>query len=268
MHDLPEHLLPGVLAVARAAGRAILGIYARADHGVEAKADQSPLTAADRAANKVIADGLARLAPDIPLWSEESAEVAWDTRRHWREFWLVDPLDGTREFIKRNGEFTVNIALVRDRTPVLGVVHAPVLDRDYYGLAGGGAFRADAVGPPRQIRVRMPAPRPVRVAGSRSHRGASLDGILDRLGEHTLVSMGSSLKFCLVAEGEADFYPRLGPTSEWDTAAAQAVVEAAGGAVLGLDGQPLRYNTGPGSLNPHFIARGDPAPDWLALVRD
>jgi 3'(2'), 5'-bisphosphate nucleotidase len=269
--DLPNQLpllLPGVIDVARAAGAAILGIYAQADHGVETKADQSPLTAADRAAHAVIAAGLARLAPEIPLWSEESASVDWATRRHWPAFWLVDPLDGTKEFIKRNGEFTVNIALVRGHSPALGVVHAPVLDRDYYGIAGSGAFRSDGGGPAQPIRVRSPAPPPVRVAGSRSHRDPALDGILDRLGPHSFVSMGSSLKFCLVAEGSADFYPRLGPTSEWDTAAAQAVVEAAGGAVVDLKGQPLRYNTRAEILNPFFIARGDPARDWLSLIRE
>ncbi|MEO7387777.1 MAG: 3'(2'),5'-bisphosphate nucleotidase CysQ, partial [Gammaproteobacteria bacterium] len=238
-----------------------------ADHGVETKADQSPLTAADRAAHEVIAAGLARLAPEIPLWSEESAAIAWETRRQWPEFWLVDPLDGTKEFIKRNGEFTVNIALVRGHSPVLGVVHAPVLDRDYWGIAAGGAFRASAGGPGEPIRVRAPTATPVQVAGSRSHREPAMDGILERLGPHSFVSMGSSLKFCLVAEGAADFYPRLGPTSEWDTAAAQAVVEAAGGAVLDLDGRPLRYNTRPEILNPFFIVRGDPGRDWLALVR-
>jgi len=263
-----EALLPGVLRVARAAGRAISMVYTRTDLGVETKADQSPLTAADSAAHDVIAAGLARLAPDIPLWSEESAAIDWDTRRHWQEFWLVDPLDGTKEFIKRNGEFTVNIALVRGHTSVLGVVHAPVLKRDYYGSAGAGAFRSDDGSPGELIRVRSPALPPVRVAGSRSHRGSSLDDILARLGDHTLVSMGSSLKFCLVAEGEADFYPRLGPTSEWDTAAAQAVVEAAGGAVLDLQGQPLRYNTRQEVLNPFFIACGDPERDWLALMRE
>jgi 3'(2'), 5'-bisphosphate nucleotidase len=262
-----DKLLPGVLDVARAAGRAINEIYARPDLGVETKADQSPLTAADRAAHGVIATGLARLSPDIPLWSEESAEIDWDIRRHWPEFWLVDPLDGTREFIKRNGEFTVNIALVRGHTPVLGVVHAPVLGRDYYGWAGSAAYRSDAGHPGEPIRVRSPALPPVRVAGSRSHRGSSLDDLLANLGPHTMVSMGSSLKFCLVAEGEADFYPRLGPTSEWDTAAAQAVLEAAGGAVLDLRGQPLRYNTRRDVQNPFFIARGDPERDWLALVR-
>lgn len=268
MHSAAKSLLPAVLGIARAAGRVILEIYVRADHVVETKADLSPLTAADRAANEVIAAGLARLAPDLPVWSEESADVDWETRRRWPAFWLVDPLDGTREFIKRNGEFTVNIALVHGHAPVLGVVHAPVLNRDYYAVAGGGAFRADDGGPGRPIRVRAPAIPPVKVAGSRSHRDPGLDGILARVGEHTLVSMGSSLKFCLVAEGRADFYPRLGPTSEWDTAAAQAVVEAAGGAVVDLRGRPLRYNTHREILNPHFIARGDPGRDWLALVHE
>ena len=268
MNESLAELLPGVLAVARAAGQAILRIYSQADLCVETKADQSPLTAADRAAHASIATGLAALAPDIPLWSEESGDIDWQTRRDWPEFWLVDPLDGTREFIKRNGEFTVNIALVRGHEAVLGVVHAPVLGRDYSGYRGGGAFRIDEQGAARRICVRSPASPPVRVAGSRSHRGTSLDGILGKLGPHTLVSMGSSLKFCLVAEGEADFYPRLGPTSEWDTAAAQAVVEAAGGAVLDLEGQPLRYNTREAVLNPFFVARGDPGRDWLALFQD
>jgi len=268
MNDVLHELLPAVLDVARAAGRAISGIYAQNDFGVETKADRSPLTSADRAAHEVIAAGLARLAPGIPLWSEESAGIDWDTRRHWPEFWLVDPLDGTKEFIKRNGEFTVNIALVRENVPVLGVVHAPVLLRDYYAHARGGAFRSDGGGPGQPIGVRSPALPPLRVAVSRSHRDSSLDRVLDRVGAHSLLAIGSSLKFCLVAEGAADFYPRLGPTSEWDTAAAQAVVEAAGGAVVDVAGQPLRYNTRPGVLNPFFIARGDPGRDWLALVRE
>ena len=263
-----EKLLPGVLDVARAAGRAISEIYARTDFKVETKADKSPITAADHAAHDIIAAGLASLSKDIPLWSEESPGIDWGIRREWREFWLVDPLDGTREFIQRNGEFTVNIALIHGHAPVLGVVHAPALKRDYCGHVGGGAFRADDGGPGRPIHVQSPAPSPLRVVGSRSHAGASLDHILGKLGEHRLKPMGSSLKFCLVAEGEADFYPRLGPTSEWDTAAAQAVVEAAGGAVLDLEGRPLCYNTRPEVLNPFFIVRGDPRRDWLALMRE
>jgi 3'(2'), 5'-bisphosphate nucleotidase len=173
MNNSLQELLPGVLDIARAAGCAISEAYSRTDLGVETKADQSPLTAADRAAHDVIAAGLASLAPDIPLWSEESVGINWSTRRHWPEFWLVDPLDGTREFIKRNGEFTVNIALVREHKSVLGVVHAPVLARDYYGHESGGAFRSDGGGPGKSIGVRSPALPPVRVAGSRSHRGGS-----------------------------------------------------------------------------------------------
>lgn len=260
-----QQLLPRVQAIAQAAGCEISRIYATA-FAVETKADNSPLTAADRAAHDTIAEALARLTPGIPLWSEESATIAWETRRHWDEFWLVDPLDGTREFIKRNGEFTVNIALVRDHRAVLGVVHAPVPGRDYCGYAGGPALRTDPGQPAQEIRVRQPAKPPVRVAGSRSHRGASLENFLQRLGAHEFVSMGSSLKFCLVAEGTADVYPRLGPTSEWDTAAAQAIVEAAGGQVIDLDGEPLRYNTCDKVLNPHFLASGDPGRDWLALL--
>ena len=259
-------LLPQIQAIAQAAGREISRIYGTA-FAVETKADNSPLTAADRAAHETIAEALGTLTPGIPLWSEESATIPWETRRHWREFWLVDPLDGTREFIKRNGEFTVNIALVRGHTVVLGVVHAPVLGRDYCGHAGGPALRTDTGQAPREIRVRQPASPPVRVAGSRSHRGDSLNGFLDHLGAHEFVSMGSSLKFCLVAEGSADVYPRLGPTSEWDTAAAQAVVEAAGGRVVDLAGRPLQYNTRAEVLNPHFVASGDPGRDWLALLR-
>jgi 3'(2'), 5'-bisphosphate nucleotidase len=260
-----QSLLPEIQAIAQAAGREISRIYDTA-FSVETKADNSPLTAADRAAHDTIAEALARLTPGIPLWSEESATIPWETRRHWSEFWLVDPLDGTREFIKRNGEFTVNIALVRGHRTVLGVVHAPVLGRDYCGYAGGAAQRTDPDQAPHEIKVRQPASPPVRVAGSRSHRGTSLDGFLEQLGAHEFVSMGSSLKFCLVAEGTADVYPRLGPTSEWDTAAAQAVVEAAGGRVIDLNGQPLRYNTRAEVLNPHFLATGDPGRDWLALL--
>jgi 3'(2'), 5'-bisphosphate nucleotidase len=268
MHPEPSSLLPQVLGIARDAGGEIMRIYRSADFQVEMKADNSPLTAADRAAHQAIAAGLARLSPVLPVWSEESATVPWETRRHWREFWLVDPLDGTREFIKRNGEFTVNIALVREQVPVLGVVYAPALERAYAGSAGGGAWRADGDEPARAIRVRATAGGPVRVAGSRSHRGDSLDGFLRRVGPHAMVSMGSSLKFCLVAEGEADVYPRLGPTSAWDTAAGQAVLEAAGGSVTDLDGVRLRYNAAPAVLNPHFLAAGGSGREWLRLLRD
>ncbi|NJD32882.1 MAG: 3'(2'),5'-bisphosphate nucleotidase CysQ [Gammaproteobacteria bacterium] len=260
----PARLLTGVLDAVAAASTAILEVYA-SSHDVEYKADESPITRADRAAQDILAARLALLAPGIPMLSEE-AEAAHDfeVRRRWGEFWLVDPLDGTREFIGRNGEFTVNVALVREHEPVLGVVAAPALALTYYAARGHGAFRIQGHPQPEPIHVR-PAATPLVVVGSRSHRGDSLDGLLTRIGPHELRPMGSALKFCLVAEGSADFYPRLGPTSEWDTAAAQAVLEIAGGAVTTLDGKPLRYNQRDTLLNPHFIAFGDRSRDWPAL---
>jgi 3'(2'), 5'-bisphosphate nucleotidase len=239
-------------------------VYATA-HQVEYKADDSPLTRADRAAHDILAARLAALTPELPVLSEEQeAGHPRAVRGDWREYWLVDPLDGTKEFISRNGEFTVNVALVRDHRPVLGVVAAPALGLTYYAADGVGAFRCEVGGQPEPIHTR-PAADPLVVVGSRSHRGDSLDGVLARLGPHELRPMGSALKFCLVAEGAADFYPRLGPTSEWDTAAAQAVVEMAGGSVTTLDGAPLRYNERDTLLNPHFMAFGDRSRRWAEL---
>jgi 3'(2'), 5'-bisphosphate nucleotidase len=257
-------LLSGVLDAVAAASTAILEVYAGA-HGVEYKADESPITRADRAAHDILAARLELLAPAVPVLSEE-AEAAHDraVRGSWREFWLVDPLDGTKEFIGRNGEFTVNVALVRDHRPVLGVVAAPALGLAYYAAEGLGAFRRHDGAEAEPIRTR-PAAEPLVVVGSRSHRGDSLDAVLARIGPHELRPMGSALKFCVVAEGSADFYPRLGPTSEWDTAAAQAVLEAAGGAVTTLDGAPLRYNERDTLLNPNFMACGDVSRNWSAL---
>jgi 3'(2'), 5'-bisphosphate nucleotidase len=259
-----EALLPVVIGLVNDAGAAILEVYATA-FAVEYKADRSPITVADRAAHDLLSAGLSRLTPGIPVLSEEGAEHhGQDIRGQWREFWLVDPLDGTKEFLSRNGEFTVNVALIRDHRPVLGVVGAPVPGLLYYGAAGLGAYCVKSGGAPVPIHVRSAA-SPLVVVGSRSHRGDSLDDVLARLGAHDLRPMGSSLKFCLVAEGEADFYPRLGPTSEWDTAAAQAVLEAAGGAVITLDGDPLRYNERETLLNPQFLAVGDTSLDWRRL---
>jgi 3'(2'), 5'-bisphosphate nucleotidase len=258
-------LLPEVRRLVDAACVAILEVYA-SGHEVEYKADDSPITRADRAAHDILSDGLHRLTPQIPVLSEEStAGQDYEVRRHWPEFWLIDPLDGTREFVQRNGEFTVNVALVRDHRAILGVVAAPVLQLTYYGGEGLGAFVQQGTNAARPIHARQPAAEPLVIVGSRSHRGDSLDSVLARIGPHEMQPMGSSLKFCLVAEGKADFYPRLGPTSEWDTAAAQAVVEAAGGGVTTLDGTPLRYNERPTLLNPHFLAFGDRRRAWHRL---
>jgi 3'(2'), 5'-bisphosphate nucleotidase len=260
----PAALLPRVLDAVAAAGTAILEVYATG-HEVEYKADDSPLTRADRAAHEILAARLAAITPHRPVLSEEhEAGHARAVRGPWREYWLVDPLDGTREFIGRNGEFTVNVALIRDHRPVLGVVAAPALGLTYYAAEAAGAFRREDGGLPQPIHTRPAADPPV-VVGSRSHRGDSLDGVLARLGAHELRPMGSALKFCLVAEGSADFYPRLGPTSEWDTAAGQALVEVAGGAVTTLDGAPLRYNERDTLLNPHFMACGDRSRRWAEL---
>jgi 3'(2'), 5'-bisphosphate nucleotidase len=250
-----------LLMLAREAGKAILEIY-NTDFEVADKADQSPLTEADLASHNIIVTNLTQLTPEIPVLSEESSQIPYATRRQWQRYWLIDPLDGTREFIKRNGEFTVNIALIEAQQPTLGVIYAPVIDKLYYGLQGEGAWMCEADTDPVRIQVRDKRRDPAQVAGSRSHAGDSLRQFLDNLGDHELLSMGSSLKFCLVAEGKADLYPRLGPTSEWDTAAAQAIVEAAGGQVTTLDMQPLRYNTKDSLLNPHFFVFGDRSEDW------
>jgi 3'(2'), 5'-bisphosphate nucleotidase len=266
--DERAQLAERVATIARAAGREILEVYGQGRSHAEPKADDSPLTEADLRSHRLIADALGALTPDIPLLSEEAARASYAERARWRRYWLVDPLDGTREFLSRNGEFTVNIALIEAHAPVLGVVHVPVTDRTYGGIPGAGAWRHTGAGEGRQLlHVAARAAEPVRVVGSRSHRGDSLERFLARLGPHEMKPVGSALKFCLVAEGAADVYPRLGPTSEWDTAAAHAVVRAAGGAVVQLDGRPLEYNTRDELLNPFFVAYGDTRRDWLALLR-
>ena len=248
------------VALACEAGEAIMRIYAQ-DFAVQTKDDDSPLTAADLAAHRILVAGLQALTPDIPVLSEEAADIPWATRREWRRLWLVDPLDGTREFVKKNGEFTVNIALIEDGEPVLGVVQAPALDYLVHAERGAGAFLREAHGDVPLASTR-PAAAPLRVAASRSHLDARTQGVLERLGEHERLGLGSSLKFCRIAEGRVDFYPRFGPTSEWDTAAGQAVLEAAGGAVLQTSGERLSYNRKESILNPDFLALGDPDLPW------
>ena len=253
-----------VVDIAIAAGAAIMEIYSQ-DFAVEHKDDRSPLTAADLASHHLIVEGLRRLTPELPVLSEESASIAWEERRGWTRYWLVDPLDGTREFVKKNGEFTVNIALIENGETVFGVVYAPALEELHYGIRGVGAFVRDG-DEDVPILSRKPASPPLRVAASRSHLDERTAAAMRRMGEVESQGLGSSLKFCRIAEGRMDVYPRFGPTSEWDTAAAQCVLEAAGGAVLTLDGQPLRYNHKESLLNPDFIALGDaglPWRDWL-----
>lgn len=248
------------LVLALQAGEAIMAIYA-SDFAVTEKADASPLTQADLAAHRILVDGLAVLSPSLPCLSEEAADIPYATRAAWTRYWLVDPLDGTREFIKRNDEFTVNIALIEDGVPILGVIHAPALGLSYSAARGLGAQRIDrGQGVPIHAR---PTPARPRLVVSKSHRDATLAALLAALPAHDAVSRGSSLKFCLVAEGAADLYPRTGLTSEWDTAAGQCIAEQAGAQVLTLpQWAPLRYNLKDSLLNPPFAVIGDPAYAW------
>ncbi|WP_243050693.1 3'(2'),5'-bisphosphate nucleotidase CysQ [Dyella sp. RRB7] len=260
-------LLQAIADIARRAGAAILDIYGQ-DFAVEHKADASPLTAADLAAQRVIMAGLAELDPALPVLSEEARAASWSERQRWTRYWLVDPLDGTREFVKRNGEFTVNIALVDAHEPVLGVVLAPVTGELYAAARNEGAWLQVTEDAPWLALHTRDLAEPAVAAGSRSH-GANTHEMLQALldAEYQPLPMGSSLKFCLIARGDADIYLRLGATSEWDTAAAQCVLEEAGGALLNLAGDRLRYNTRDSLINPEFLAVGDSAIDWSERLR-
>jgi len=246
-------LLEPVIRLSYAAGEAIMTVYG-SDFEVRGKADTSPVTEADERAEALILAGLRELTPELPVVAEEAA-AAGKIPVIGARFWLVDPLDGTKEFISRNGEFTVNIALVEDGVPVLGVVFAPALQRLYAGVREHGTFVEDAQGR-RPIHCRKVPPEGLTVVGSRSHGDAdALAGFLQGRKVASLASAGSSLKLCLVAAGEADLYPRLGRTMEWDIAAGHAVLTAAGGSVSDLGGKPLRYGK-LGFENPHFVAQG------------
>jgi 3'(2'), 5'-bisphosphate nucleotidase len=249
-----------ICEIARKAGAAIMDIY-DGDHKVEYKDDKSPLTAADKASHEVIAAGLEKHFSEIPILSEEGADIPYEERKNWKRFWLVDPLDGTKEFIKRNGEFTVNIALIEGQQPVLGVVYVPAQDKLYYGVVGQGAFVEESEvrgqsSEVKEIQVRKPDPEVgLTVVMSRSHPSPELEAYLKDLKIGQALPVGSSLKLCVVAEGKADLYPRLGPTMEWDTAAGHALALAAGGTVKTPEGKPLFYNK-ENLLNPYFIVNG------------
>ncbi len=261
LNELFDH----VVATALAAGEEIMKVYRSADFSVTQKDDASPLTQADLAAHRHIVAALQQLTPELPILSEEAADIPYETRQTWTRYWLVDPLDGTKEFIKRNDEFTVNIALIDRGVAQLGVVHAPALDLSYAGAIGLGAQRWKA-GQRETIRTRAVPARPTFVV-SKSHRDAALDAFLAKAPEHDAVSRGSSLKFCQIAEGSADLYPRTGPTSEWDTGAGQCVVEQAGGIVLRTpELTALRYNEKDSLLNPTFLVIGDPSYGWPAKL--
>lgn len=250
-------LMHEVVRLARRAGEAILPFW-RADVAVTTKADDSPVTAADLAAHQVIVQGLQALAPQIPVLSEEDCDIPVERRRQWQRWWLVDPLDGTKEFIAGSEEFTVNVALIEQGKVLFGVVGIPANGRCYYGGAEYGAWRAEADGAAQPLQVRHEPAEGFTVVASRRHSSPAqehlLDGLRQRFGELVLANVGSSLKLCLLAEGAADCYPRLAPTSQWDTAAAQGVLEGAGGEVLNVTGATLTYEARESYLNPFFLA--------------
>ena len=266
--------LEQVIVITKAAGDAIMQVYST-DFNVVRKDDNSPLTQADLAAHQVIVQALSKLTPDIAILSEESDSIDFEKRRQWQQYWLIDPLDGTREFVKRNGEFTVNIAFIDQHQPVLGVVYAPVTDLLYYASRGHGAYKQlETSGPqnsPQKIHTRVLNLKQPTVAGSRSHSSEKMQQFMQHLESAAgaapeLISMGSSLKICLVAEGIADVYPRLGPTSEWDTAAAHCVLLEAGGDIVDMSNQSLLYNTKDSLLNPNFFAKSDGIHDWSVYL--
>ncbi|MCM2131864.1 3'(2'),5'-bisphosphate nucleotidase CysQ [Larsenimonas rhizosphaerae] len=261
-----DPLIEGVIE----AGRQVLAIYQR-DFDIATKADDSPLTEADMAAHHALVALLGHHFPEVPVLSEEDAEVAFEQRRQWDRYFLIDPLDGTKEFINKNGEFTLNVALIAQGEPVFGIVHAPVLGVTWWGAQGIGAFRREEGGD-ISIKVRpLPAPdtAPWHVVASRRHGSDALEAFCARLPAHERVSMGSSIKLCLVAEGKADLYPRFAPTCEWDTAAAHAVVRAAGGEVMNIETRlPLRYNQKASLLNPWFMVHAGPSDRWVRALDD
>ncbi len=268
-----QELLEQLGAIARQAGSAILDVYASPDFDVQIKSDDSPLTRADLAAHRIIEDALNDAWPEIPVLSEESGEIPFSERQAWSRYFLVDPLDGTKEFINRNGEFTVNIALIEDGEPAAGVVYVPVKEQLFAGAADVGAW-IEQDGNTTTIATRSVDASALTVVASRRHGGEALGACMEVLSRHfaevDTANMGSSLKLCLVAAGEADLYPRLAPTSEWDTAAAHAIVRAAGGRVVDTALRPLRYNQKENILNPFFYVIGDQGFDWdqiLSTVR-
>lgn len=262
---MSQALLDAICQLAIRAGAAIIEDKRRTS-SVSTKADESPLTSADLASNRTIMAGLAEIDAHIPILSEESATIPFEQRRTWTKYFLVDPLDGTKEFIKGKKDYTVNIALIEDGVPTLGVVYVPELDETYFGASGLGSFKTVGKGKPTPIRVAEASTPLPRIVGSSSHPSPEMATFLESLGAHEIITFGSSLKICRVAEGTAHFYPRFGPTSEWDTAAGHAVVLHAGGKVLKADGAPLDYNQKDSVLNPPFFVVGPEDRDYMKLA--
>jgi 3'(2'), 5'-bisphosphate nucleotidase len=262
-------LLPKVIQLAEKAGEAILPIYrSQSEVLLSLKNDGSPLTQADLLANTIICDALKQLTPQIPILSEESCDIPFVDRQAWQRYWLIDPIDGTKEFLAKNGDFTVNIALIEFHQSLLGVVAVPIEEVVYYGAKGAGAWKKMGEESRKIHTAKLQAATPVRILASRRHGQIIMEKIQQAYPECQLSRRGSSLKFCLIAEGLADIYPRLGLTSEWDTGAAQCILEEAGGKVMNLDGFPLSYGLRDSYQNPYFLAVGDPKVEWQKFFYD
>ncbi|MDC0586477.1 3'(2'),5'-bisphosphate nucleotidase CysQ [Gammaproteobacteria bacterium] len=255
MDDLLHNtqLIDKLIAISKEAGEAILKVY-NSDFDYQIKEDLSPLTKADTLSHHIICKRLAVLTPDIPILSEEDSDIPFNIRSQWKQYWLVDPLDGTKEFIKKNGEFTVNIALIENNIPILGAIYIPVSDEIFWGTKRYGSFYKNKNQDIERINVSKNIYSPIRIITSRSHPYPKLDSLLKEIKDYEVISRGSSLKFCLIAKGDADFYPRFGPTSEWDIAAGDAIVRFAGGYVLNTNGLTIKYNCNPDFIIPNFIA--------------
>ena len=255
MHDrkiLNEQLISSTVEIAKEAGMVITEIY-NSDFDYQLKEDLSPITAADNLSHNIITERLKTLTSKIPILSEENCNIPYKIRSQWAQYWLVDPLDGTKEFIKKNGDFTVNIALIDNNKPVFGVIHIPVSNESYWGSKASGSFYSNENNDIKQIYVSDNHHNPIRLVASRSHPSEMLNDLLEKIIDYAIIEVGSSIKFCLIASGQADCYPRFGPTSEWDTAAGEAMVSYAGGRVVNTNGDSMNYNVQEGYLNPNFI---------------
>ena len=249
---LNERFIISTTEIAQDAGLAILQIY-NSDFDYKLKKDFSPITEADNISHKIITERLKILTPKIPIISEENSEVPYEIRSRWEKYWLVDPLDGTKEFIKKNGDFTVNVALIHNNTPIFGVIHIPVTNETYWGSKINGSFYSNSNNDIKQIRVSKKKNKRIRLVASRSHPSKMLNKLLEKIVDYEILKVGSSIKFCHIASGQAECYPRFGPTSEWDTAAGEAIVSFAGGDVSTSAGDSINYNAKEDYLNPNFI---------------
>jgi 3'(2'), 5'-bisphosphate nucleotidase len=263
----PKPLLQFVIDLAKHAGEKILEFYHHDHLAIKIKSDNSPVTEADIVAHQTIVAGLQQLTPELPVLSEESAMIPFAQRQQWQCYWLIDPIDGTKEFIDHTDDFAISIALVEAHKPILGIVYAPALKICYFACEGAGAFKQSADQTPQSIHTASWQNASYRIATSRRHGIDKLQKFLQQIKDFSVIQRGSALKCGLVAEGAADVYPRLSPTSEWDIAAGQCIIEQAGGAVINTHGNPLQYNTKESLLNPAFLAVGDKSFNWLQYLK-